>query len=160
MRIGAHDPEIITRIGKLATLWPHVEDAMVEVLSELIGPYNLDAGRVIFWAIVNQQARLAVMRDLLENTDRNRERTELFDEILDEFSDLNSIRNTYLHSKWVTFEDGRVYLAEAVASPFAQRRGRRVTTKELDAFTRRMEALISRVAIQMRAELRRSARQT
>ena len=94
------------------------------------------------------------MRDLLESTLHNEGRGPVYFEVLNEFSDLNSLRNTYLHNMWVTHEDGRTFLAEPNADHQNPRESRRVTYKELHAVSARMEALVRRVHIELAAAIR------
>lgn len=153
--MAALDHEILVRVGKIATTWPHVEAAMIRLLSGLMGDKLDHVAGSVFRSIINQQARIAVMRDLLDNVFINEGRSPIWRETLDEFSDLNAIRNTYLHSMWVTHEDGRTFLSDPGASHRDPRQSRRVTYKELNAVSARMEALVRRVHIVIAAEIRR-----
>ena len=87
-------------IGRLATVWPYVEERMVGLFTELLDIPGKQSGRLIFRSIINQNIRITVMRNLLEKSPHHKDKTAYFDELIDEFASLNVARNTYLHGLW------------------------------------------------------------
>src|SRR5882757_9669028 len=74
-RAGICNDKYIPCIAHLLTYWPMVEDAMIGVLSDLLGTKSGGQGepaRQIFRSIASNQARRKIMLSLLERTRLNR----------------------------------------------------------------------------------------
>jgi hypothetical protein len=71
--------------GRMASLWPHIEDRMIDVLTELLGGNSELPSRQIFRSIVSAQARIKVMRSLLQRTELNDKKDKIYDEVINEF---------------------------------------------------------------------------
>ena len=129
-------------IGRLATVWPRVEERMVGLFTELLDIPDEQSGRLIFRSIINQNIRITIMRNLLEKSPHHMDKTVYFDELLDEFASLNAARNTYLHGLWYTYEDGaRVFLEEKGESYAIFLVKREVPLKEITSVLKRMNDL-------------------
>ena len=133
---GCGDQAISIALADAITNWPFVEDAMVAVLRSLLGGPPEEIASSVFHALIAQNTRLPVMRSLLEDTRANRDRPEVYDDILNEFKRLNSRRNDYVHHYWYTHkETGSVYLCPSKrGSNKALHAGRIVTADELKQF--------------------------
>ena len=102
--------------------------------------------RQIFRAIVSQDARIKVLRAMLEQALINKEREEIYDEIIDEFEALNRNRNKLVHGLWSTHDEtGRVFLANPGLDDFHFIAPRQVNLDELERVIRRMEALLVKI---------------
>ncbi|MCW5698765.1 MAG: hypothetical protein KIT00_02875 [Rhodospirillales bacterium] len=138
------NPVFSQLLGEIASLWPHVEDVMIAVLGDLAGA-DRDAARKIFRSIVNQKARIDVMRALLERSRINRTKSGDYDAIIDEFKALNDERNKYVHGFWMTHKDsGRVFFDEISDAHLVMAR-REIKGPEMQRIIDRMENLIWRV---------------
>lgn len=149
---GIHNDTAAISLGVMVGLWVHVEEAMVQILRELCGdssPLLNFPARLIFRSVVNQQARIKIMRSLLELSMHNREKPIDYDEIIDEFDKLNDQRNKLLHGLWWTRHDGRLYYEEASLDNHSFLTSREVETKEIDDVTKRMDALIMRIYLDL-----------
>jgi hypothetical protein len=140
-RLGIWNDEFLLALGRIATYWPHVEDAMVMVLHDLIGRVDFFVARQIFRSIIANEARRKVMTALLEKTALNRNKPQAYDDILHEFYKLNGTRNDYVHGLWFTFEDGRVYLAEQLPEELNLASAHLIDIKDIRAVQARMEGL-------------------
>jgi hypothetical protein len=143
---GIKDPAFAAKFGEMASLWPHIEDNMIDVLTELLGgDYGLPS-RQIYRSIISPQARIKVLRSLLQRTEMNQSKDKIYDEILDKFSSLNDLRNTYLHGLWHTHESGRVFFIEASVDETSLFENRVVKIEEIVSAIRKMTELEDRIA--------------
>jgi hypothetical protein len=128
----------------MASFWPHIEEAMVDVLADLADDKRQISSRQIFYSIVNQQARIKIMRTLLEESHINKDRPQVYDEIIDEFSSLNKKRNDFLHSLWwvADSDEKTTWIAESSLDymPLVQS-SREIKINELTQTLERMRAL-------------------
>ncbi len=138
------------KIGFLITYWPHIEEHMVFVFRDLIAAPDHMTARLMFRSIINQSARISVMRTLLEKSPHHKDKTILFDELIDEFSALNSLRNKYAHGLWYTLENddktfARVFIEEETDTAYAFLQKREVTDTEIVTVTERFIGFLGRV---------------
>lgn len=145
---GICSEPILIAYARAVSLWPLVEDAMTNVLMELIGTDNHEVASEIFHALLAQNTRLPVMKALLQNTQANQGKPETFDEIIDEFTRLNIERNHLVHHYWLTHDNGRVYRCPSNQSMVhAMRYGELVTVESLDTFRDACNALTRRALL-------------
>ncbi len=137
--------EIGATFGRMASLWPHIEDSMINVLTELLGGNAALPSRQIFRSIVSAQARIKVMRSLLQRAELNDKKDAIYDEVINEFAALNDQRNKFLHGLWYTHESGKVYFVEESIDDLSVFHAREVTAQEIQALIDRMTALEDRV---------------
>jgi hypothetical protein len=130
----------------LITYWPLIEEQMVVVFKDLIGTDDQSTARLIFRSIINQNIRITVMRSLLEKSPHHTEKGVFFDELLDEFGSLNSMRNKYAHGLWYTYQDtGRIFIEEETDTYHLFFQKREVTAAELDNVTRRFSNFLGKL---------------
>jgi hypothetical protein len=87
----------------LAAAFSHLDEALCRIFCDLMGDtYNLPL-REIYRSVISPNGRVQMLRTLLEKTDLNRLKSNWYDHILADFSDLKAIRNDYLHGLWWTF---------------------------------------------------------
>lgn len=111
---GLQNPDFLIRIGKVATEWPFLEEAMADIFRELMGSLPMQVPyRQILREIVSARTRIELMRSLLENHPLNMAKGLEYDKIIDEFASLNKIRNSYVHGLWTTHESGKIHLSSA-----------------------------------------------
>lgn len=140
---GLSNSDFANQLGVIASYWPHLEEQMIGILGQLLG--DGAPARQVFRAIIAQNARIKVMKALLERTARNKTKGSEYDEIISEFASLNDLRNTYIHGLWHTHETGRVFFSESSIDDghiFAQRE---LLIEELQNATIRMGNLWVRV---------------
>jgi len=145
----------VKALGQIASFWPHLEDAMIEIMRDLLGSDRHMPARQIFRAIISNQARKKVMVALLEKSRLNRDKTVFYDETIQEFSALAGKRNDYLHGLWWTFEDGRVFLSKESLDDFHFLDRREVKLAELVAVFKQMDAFHAKIRDRPRASLLR-----
>jgi hypothetical protein len=147
---GAYDgaitnPAIGAAFGHMASLWPHIEDRMIDVLTELLGGNAELPSRQIFRSIVSAQARIKVMRSLLQRVELNDRKDQIYDEVINEFAVLNDQRNTFLHGLWQTHQSGRVFFVEESIDDISFFHAREVELQEIETLIQRMNKLEDRV---------------
>lgn len=147
---GLTNERMLVVLGSILASWPHLEEAMIHFMSDLMGTErHVAPARQVFRSVVSSEARIAIMRSLLEEAEINRDKDSSYDEILDEFASLNRVRNSYAHGLWWTSQDDKklVWLQETSTDPFASLFGkeRRVTLKELVGITQRIGALFDKI---------------
>lgn len=139
------DASLAAALGQVITQWAHLEDRMIIVMHDLISDEPNLPARQIFRAIINQQARIKVLRALLQRSRRNKGKSADFDAVIDEFSAINDLRNSFLHGLWYTHESGRTFLSEASTEDFHFLEKREVKIEDVWAVTERMNALWDRI---------------
>lgn len=141
---GLANDDFVLAIGRIVTFFPLLERSMSEVMSELIGGYDAPV-RQIFYSITDQQARINVMRSLLEEAQVNQGRGATWDFIIDDFAAISESRSEYAHGIWWTHETGRIFLESpnpSSRSPFSKRE---VNLNELNTVIDKMNDLASRL---------------
>jgi len=110
---GILNPAHARLVGQIMTILPHIEERMIAVLARLLGHPGTDNGpaRQVFRSIQSEHARIRMMQALLKNGFINREKPQIFDEVIRGFEIVKDKRNTYAHGLWFTHESGKVYLA-------------------------------------------------
>ena len=141
---GLANDDFVLAIGRIVTFFPLLERSMSEVMSELIGGYDAPM-RQIFYSITNHQARINVMRSLLEESQVNQNRGETWDFIIDDFADISKIRSEYTDGIWWTHETGRIFLEPPNPSSSRTSSKREVNLNELNTVIDQMNDLASRL---------------
>lgn len=140
--LGVENPTIAEWLGRVITFWPNVEESVVGILDVLMDDHS-PTPRHIFRALINQKARIEIMRRLLKDSAKCVALGREFDDAIDEFEALNRLRNAYAHGLWKTQDNTKeVYLATSMEGDdpaFAA--DRTVTKDELEEAFSRMEAL-------------------
>jgi hypothetical protein len=139
------DPVVGALFGRMAGLWPHIEEQMISILTELLGGDADLPSRQIFRSIVAAQARIKIMRSLLQRTEINEGKAGDYDDILDDFTRLNDLRNSFLHGLWYTHESGRVFFVENSIDDVSLFHAREVFADELRDAISRMTELDDRI---------------
>ena len=156
LKAGIHNNELLFAVGFIGTYWPHTEELMSAFFGELLGIEDESSARQVFRSIVNQRVRITIMKTMLEKSPAHQSKTAVFDEIIAEYSSLNSARNTYLHGLWYTANDNRVYLEEATDDYDRFLDSREVKVREVEALIKRVGVFNKRLL--ERAETRTLAR--
>jgi hypothetical protein len=139
---GLHNNDFATLVGLIVTTLPQIEERMIEIMALLLGDKRAPA-RQIFRPLVSEDARVKVMRALLERSPINREKGKEFDEIIDLFVEVKNKRNAYAHGLWQTHSSGRCFLSEPSADEFPSfLEQREIKTKELEYVLKRMSDLL------------------
>lgn len=141
---GLANDDFVLAIGRIVTFFPLLERSMSEIMSELIGGTDAPV-RQIFYSITNQQARIDVMRSLLEEAQANQSRDSTWDFIIDDFASISESRSDYTHGIWWTHETGRIFLEPPNPSPSRAFGKREVRLNELNTVIDRMNDLASRL---------------
>lgn len=141
--LGAHHADYAQVLGLIASTFPHLEDSMIGVFAFLLDPKSNSSGvaKEIFRTVVNQQIRIQIMQTFLEKSPRHAKTPTHYDEIIDEFSKLNGLRNIYLHGLWTTHDTGDTFFTETSAEIFGELYPRKVDIKELLGVLDRMRIL-------------------
>src|SRR4051794_1564707 len=90
---GLQNLDFAMRLGTLVAYWPHLEERASDLMRELIGGPRDTPSRQIFRAVVSQDARIKVMRALLQESPKNQNKGAVFDAMINEFEELNRARN-------------------------------------------------------------------
>jgi hypothetical protein len=128
---------------------PHIEEMMIAFLARLLGhpPTSDGPARQVFRALKSEEARIQVLRALLENAHINLEKPQIYDEVIEGFAAVKNTRNDFAHDLWFTHESGRVYLAPCSTDmePWIHQTKRRVTLPELEFNLKRIEELAKKI---------------
>jgi hypothetical protein len=103
--LALNNPEYTQSLGIIISMWPLIEDHMIQVFQSLLSSGPIEShipARQIYKSIVNAKTRIDIMRNLLEHTPQNAQKGKAYDELLDEFENLNRLRNKYAHALWLT----------------------------------------------------------
>jgi hypothetical protein len=146
---GIQNAKFAVALGEIIATWVHVEDLMIRVLQDLLGSKNAPA-RQIFHSILSNKSRKMVMLACLQKAKVNARKSALYDAMITQFSDINTMRNKFLHSLWYTHESGRVFLSESALDDYHWMDAREVTFEELKS----MKALMTELHVKI--EHRRS----
>jgi hypothetical protein len=142
---GLWNPEHAKLVGQITTYMPQIEEQMIQFMSLLISDKKAPA-RQIFRSLNSEQARIQIMRALLETAPHNKDKPGAYDEIIDLFDMVRKKRNAYVHGLWTTHEDsGRAFLAEASADETYFTEQREVSAKELELTIREMGDLFVKI---------------
>lgn len=150
-RSGIFNNAFLTDLGFFLTIWPQVEEMMVVIFADLTGVDDMSSARLIFRSIINQNTRIAIMRAMLEKAPQHKDRSQFFDDLIDEFSRLNRLRNTYAHGLWYTHHDGTIYLEAETESYDAFLNKRPVPLSEVQSELRKLRELDTKLMDQRRA---------
>ena len=134
------NPDFLSLIAEIVTYLPQIEERMVRFMAVLIGD-NSTPSRQIFHSLRSEEARITIMRALLEQAPRNKDKGQEYDDIIDLFASVKNKRNTYAHGLWHTHESGRVFLQEATLDDLGFLDKREVQKGELEATLRDMGRL-------------------
>jgi hypothetical protein len=138
---GLHSEKHLLLVARIITYLPQLEERMIDIMSLLLGDRTAP-GQQIFRSLVSEEARLKVMRSLLEHARLNRDKTQEFDDIIDLFSEVRTRRNAYAHGLWSTGEDNRAWIQEPSPDWLAEFLSEReVKISELEAVLKRMNEL-------------------
>ena len=130
--------------GRNISIWVHVEDLMIGVLQDLLGSKAAPA-RQIFHSIVSNQARKSLLLTCLQRSKINAKKTDIYETIIQQFSNLNAKRNGLLHGLWYTHESGRVFLSESAVDDTHYFNSREVKIEELEEMDKAMGRLSSTI---------------
>lgn len=141
--------DFLVEIGRIITQWAHLEEQMAQFfMSTLLdSPQNYTHARLIFRSVNSTQARIAIMRALLEEAPANKDRSVAYDEIITEFESLTTERNNCAHGLWWTTDSGKVsrsdpsHTNETISFALAHR----VTVAQLKNIWNRMIKLRSKI---------------
>jgi hypothetical protein len=149
--VWAHDlpPDYQAFLGQIVAKWAHLEEMMILLMGTLLGdePINTPA-RQIFRSVNSTQARVAILRSLLEESAINKHKGPEYDQVIDEFASLTTERNNYVHGLWFTNQDtGDVLRADPSIThemgPFTT--AKPVSIKQPQHVLLRMEALVNAI---------------
>jgi hypothetical protein len=144
---GLVDDDYAAALGDLTAYWSHIEEAMIFFFELLLGhnPSVASPARQIYRSITAPNARIKVLRAVLEKSEINRTKTAEYDEIISEFDSLNSKRNTYVHGLWETHESGKAFLSAPGSDDFYFYKRREVPIQELQNVVIRIRNLARRI---------------
>lgn len=137
--------ELLVLVGQIITYLPQIEERMIDVMALLMGG-QISPARQVFRSLHSEDARVKVMRAMLEHSRMNRDKGQDFDDIIDLFDEVKRTRNAYAHGLWRTHTaTGRAFLQEATADETATFLSEREVKKgELETVLKRMTELWSK----------------
>ncbi len=146
-------PEFGHEFALLVSEFTHLEIDMERILARLLRVDNITAAHVMR-SILSVKARIEMMRAVLQRARHTAAFPKEFDEILNEFADINKERNRLVHARWYTdINTGTVYIIRpnddpmlldmAAMTEFKLSEIKEVRTRLLDLFRK-----ISRVVAQ------------
>lgn len=114
---GIEGAQAAGEFALLVSEFTHLEYRMEMILARLIDTTQWTAS-LILRSILSAQARINLMKGLLERGRQNTEKSLAFDEIIAEFSEINKTRNIYVHARWLTdIKTGQLYIVRPTADP-------------------------------------------
>lgn len=148
-------PEYQAVLGVIVSRWAHLEEVMILFMELLLSDTWQPPARQIFRSVNSTQARIAIMRSLLEESPGNQTKGPEFDAIISEFESLTNQRNNYVHGLWYTdTKTGVVYRADPSVThadgPFQT--ARKIRIEDAQDVANRMQALFGAV-VRVRADV-------
>ena len=108
--MGLEGQEAALEFTLLVTEFTHLEHTMERVLSLIMKSDEMTAAHVMR-SIVSANARIQLMRNLLERARHNSDKTSEYDEIIEEYSKINTNRNEFVHARWYTnIQSGKIFI--------------------------------------------------
>lgn len=149
---GIMNDQIAAAYGQVVSYWWHVEDAMIWMLADLLSGNDTTAltpdateGQVLR-SIVSNDARIKLMRSLLQTTPQNMHRSPEFDAIIDEFERLSRRRNSLVHGIWRTDPVSQeVTVAKSTPKGYAYEKDVAVAVADLENTLSDMRMLFDRI---------------
>jgi hypothetical protein len=141
---GIKTEKFAALFGQTIATWVHVEDLMIQVLQDLLGSKSAPA-RQIFHSIISNRARKMLMLACLQKARINIRKTDLYENMISQFSAINATRNTFLHGLWYTHESGRIFLSESAVNDFHYTDAREVKIEELEDMNKAMAILANTI---------------
>lgn len=146
---GICDPEVGAALALLITYWVTLEEHILGFQTILLGGkeglgnFQLAmASRIIFKATISQQARIKLMRSLLQTLELHANRGAEYDAIIAEYDALNTLRNKYAHGLWNTLADGgEVVLRTSQSDLTKAGEPQQITAADLNSVIERMRTL-------------------
>lgn len=145
-------------LGKIAGSMPQVEELMIDLTALLLGDPAMPA-RSIFRGIAGDEARVKVLRALLERAETNTRRGPKFDAAIAGYAAARRRWRAYVHGLWYTHANGRTFLAAPTGDAASFLVAREVKTAELEAELDRLEELTGTLLaiVQPAVKMRRPA---
>jgi len=139
-------PEFARLIGQLAATSSWTEHYLCLIAGFLLRspPWHT---RTAFYAVVNNKARIDMVRALATHMLGANEFAERLNKLLDDAGRLASRRNSYIHGLWETSKDGAdLFIVENVGSPSGST-PRKVRTDELEDILEKTKALLAAMSV-------------
>ena len=127
-------------LGQLVAAWANIEQELCMLMCFLLrcAPWH---GTTAFYAIVNNKARIDVMRNLGTHMIGQTQFQGQLNDLLNRVSKLADNRNSYVHKIWSVSRDGNdVYLTENIGFP-AKAQARKVHAAEMREITAKIMQL-------------------
>jgi hypothetical protein len=144
---GLTNDDYAVALADITTHWSHLEEGMIVFFALLLGhPGPSSPARQIYRSIIAPNARIKMLKAVLEKSAINRDKTAEYDAVINEFELLNRERNTYVHGLWDTHdESGKAFLCEPSPDAFYFLHPRHVPIEELQNIVIRMGNLARRI---------------
>ena len=153
---GLTNDDYAVALADITTHWSYLEESMIGFFALLLGHPSPSLGRLghsspsparqIYRSIMAPNARIQMLKAVLEKSEINRDKTAEYDAVINEFELLNRARNTYVHGLWDTHhESGRAFLCEPSPDEFYFFQPRYVPIEELQNTVIRMGNLARRI---------------
>jgi uncharacterized protein YpbB len=127
---------------------------MIQVLQDLLGSKRAPA-RQIYHSVISNKARQSLMLACLQRSAINIHKTDLYEEIISQFHNLNAQRNSFLHGLWYTHENGGAFLSESAVNDFHYIDAREVKVEELENMNKAMGVLSQAINLRRSPSLAR-----
>ena len=127
-------------LGKIVGSMPQVEELMIDMTALLLGDAGMPA-RPIFRGIAGDEARVNVLRALLERGETNTKKGPAFDAAIAGYAGARRRWRAYIQGLWYTHENGRTFLAAPTGTAASFLVAREVKTAELEAELDRLNEL-------------------
>jgi hypothetical protein len=144
---GLTNDDYAVALAEIITQWSSLEETMIGFLGLLLGHQtSTSPARQIYRSIIAPNARIKMLKAVLEKSQINRDKTAEYDEVISEFELLNRERNTFVHGLWETHhESGRAFLREPSPDEFYFFEQRYVPIEELQNIVIRIGNLARRI---------------
>ena len=119
-------------LGKIAGSMPQVEELMIDLTALLLGDAAMPA-RPIFRGLAGDEARVNVLRALLERGEANTKKGPAFDAAIAGYAGARRRWRAYIQGLWYTHENGRTFLAAPSGDAASFLVAREVKMAELEA---------------------------
>ena len=153
------DDDVQKALARVLTDFVYLEDRMASVLAVLLGSSDRVAASYVMRAIKSPNARVEVMRELLECAPINEKLGPEYDRLIREFRTISAQRNTYAHGRWWSDIKGEATLLDETEDLGAPLRSIRVVrASQLKSLSDRMFDLHCDIGAGPEEELKRRQR--
>lgn len=140
--------EYAGRLARIVSEFEVMESYMPRLLAALMGTQDTISASYIYSKLRSPNARLNMMKYLLEENPVNRELGQEFDKIITDYNVARKGRNNFVHGRWYTStENNSVYFARQSSDDINFLRARKLSITKLDELITLISSILNRLIL-------------